>query len=102
MRINDIATGSLELVGFFDIYPSSNTANFNGAWSTYPYFPSGAVVVSCIEQGLYVVEVIPPPRLKAAATAPTPAPTQPTPAVKKTTPSKSKQPPANHRRRRYV
>ena len=45
----------LEQAGFFDIYPTSDSANFNGAWSTYPYFPSGSIVVSGIEQGLFVV-----------------------------------------------
>jgi hypothetical protein len=40
---------------FFDIYPSSDSANFNGAWSNYPYFPSGTIVVSGIEQGLFVL-----------------------------------------------
>lgn len=42
-------------VAHFDIYPSSNTNDYNGAWSNYPYFPSGSVVVSGIEQGLYVL-----------------------------------------------
>jgi choice-of-anchor B domain-containing protein len=40
---------------FFDIYPSSDSPSFNGAWSNYPYFPSGNVVVSGIEQGLFVL-----------------------------------------------
>lgn len=42
-------------VAHFDIYPSSNNNDYNGAWSNYPYFPSGSVVVSGIEQGLYVL-----------------------------------------------
>ena len=45
----------LEEAGYFDIYPSSDSANFNGAWSNYPYFPSGSIVVSGIEQGLFVL-----------------------------------------------
>jgi choice-of-anchor B domain-containing protein len=40
---------------FFDIYPANDNANFNGAWSNYPYFPSGTIVVSGIEQGLFVL-----------------------------------------------
>jgi choice-of-anchor B domain-containing protein len=42
-------------VGAFDTYPSSNGASFNGAWSTYPYFPSGTVIVSDINSGLFVL-----------------------------------------------
>ncbi len=61
--ISDIANGNLSQVGHFDIYPSSNSANFNGAWSNYPYFDSGTIIVSGIEQGLFV--------LKLANTAPT-------------------------------
>ena len=40
---------------FFDSYPSANNAAFNGAWGTYPYFPSGNVVISDIESGLFLV-----------------------------------------------
>lgn len=42
-------------VGFFDTYPSSNSQSFNGAWSNYPYFPSGTVIVSDINRGLFVL-----------------------------------------------
>jgi choice-of-anchor B domain-containing protein len=48
-------SGALSEFGYFDIYPSSDSARFNGAWSTYPYFDSGVVVVSGIEQGLFVL-----------------------------------------------
>ncbi len=41
---------------YFDIYPSSNSANFNGAWGNYPFFDSGTVIVSGIEQGLFVLQ----------------------------------------------
>lgn len=42
-------------VGFFDIYPVNDNPNFNGAWSVYPFFDSGVIVVSGIEQGLFVL-----------------------------------------------
>jgi choice-of-anchor B domain-containing protein len=45
----------LEQVGHFDIYPSSNTHHFNGAWSVYPFFGSGNVVVSGIELGMFIL-----------------------------------------------
>lgn len=41
--------------GFFDIYPADDDPQFNGAWSNYPYFASGTVVISGIEQGLFMV-----------------------------------------------
>ncbi|HRI44288.1 MAG TPA: choice-of-anchor B family protein [Fimbriimonadaceae bacterium] len=42
-------------VGFFDTYPTSNSQTFNGAWSNYPYFPSGTVIVSDINRGLFIL-----------------------------------------------
>lgn len=56
LDLTDVASGTLEEVGYFDIYPSSDSASFNGAWSTYPYFDSGVVVISGIEQGLFLVQ----------------------------------------------
>ena len=58
LRILDgrqVKDGKLTEAGFFDIYPADDEAEFNGAWSNYPYFPSGSVVVSGIEQGLFVL-----------------------------------------------
>jgi len=53
-------TGSLfEEVGFFDVRPEDDDlpgggeATFNGAWSVYPYFKSGHIVVNSIERGLF-------------------------------------------------
>ncbi len=43
-------------VAFFDTAPhTTNGPGFNGAWSVYPYFRSGAIVVNSIEQGLFIV-----------------------------------------------
>ncbi len=43
--------------GFFDTYIGSDAAEFNGAWSNYPFFPSNTVIVSDIEGGLFVLNV---------------------------------------------
>ncbi|MCB8942744.1 MAG: choice-of-anchor B family protein [Ardenticatenaceae bacterium] len=56
LDITDIANANLFEEAYFDIYPSSNSANFNGAWSVYPYFDSGVVIVSGIEQGLFILQ----------------------------------------------
>jgi choice-of-anchor B domain-containing protein len=63
LDISDVANGNLTDVGYFDIYPSSDSPNFNGAWSTYPYYDSGVVIVSGIEQGLFILQ----PHLSASA-----------------------------------
>lgn len=46
-------------LGFFDTYPtpSANTASFSGAWGTYPYLPSGHVLISDSSYGLFIVSV---------------------------------------------
>jgi hypothetical protein len=38
----------------FDTWPEDNTNMFNGLWNNYPYFPSGVVIGSDIEKGLFV------------------------------------------------
>ena len=55
LDLADVANANLSEIAYFDIYPASNSANFNGAWSVYPYFDSGVVVVNGIEQGLFVL-----------------------------------------------
>ena len=45
---------SLVEVAYFDTFPSSDSASFNGAWSNYPFFASGTIIVSDIESGLFV------------------------------------------------
>ncbi|MEX2195877.1 MAG: choice-of-anchor B family protein [Thermoleophilaceae bacterium] len=49
------AAGELTETGFFDVYPADDEPEFNGAWSNFPYYESGVVVVSGIEQGLFVL-----------------------------------------------
>jgi choice-of-anchor B domain-containing protein len=39
---------------FFDTYPGSDAANYNGLWSCYPFFPSGVVIGSDLERGFFV------------------------------------------------
>jgi choice-of-anchor B domain-containing protein len=43
--------------GYFDTYPDNDNASFNGLWNVYPYFPSGTVIGSDLERGLFVWEL---------------------------------------------
>jgi choice-of-anchor B domain-containing protein len=56
LEINDMASAKLTEVAYLDIFPSDNTNGFNGAWSVYPFFRSGSILISGIEQGLYIVK----------------------------------------------
>ena len=60
MRVLDISTigetnNQLTEIGYFDTYPTNNGTGFNGAWSIYPYFTSGNIIINDIERGLFVV-----------------------------------------------
>ena len=65
LDLDNVGQGQLERVAYFDVYPSSNSAQMNGTWSNYPYFASGNVIVSHIEEGLFVLRPnITPPCLE--------------------------------------
>ncbi|MBT8399324.1 MAG: choice-of-anchor B family protein [Rhodothermia bacterium] len=42
-------------VAFFDTYPASDLPGTTGAWSVYPFFDSGNVLVSSIEDGFFIL-----------------------------------------------
>lgn len=54
--IQNIASGVMEEVGFFDTYPPNNATTFDGVWSVYPYFESGVIVISDSDSGLFLVK----------------------------------------------
>ncbi|OUS32027.1 hypothetical protein A9Q98_02375 [Thalassotalea sp. 42_200_T64] len=45
-----------EEVGFFDTYPISDNSSFHGAWGVYPFLPSGHILASDINSGLYILK----------------------------------------------
>ncbi|ARV07068.1 regulator [Polaribacter sp. SA4-10] len=53
--VSNIATKSFSEIGFFDTYPNNDNADFNGVWNVYPYFPSGNIIVSDIDNGFFVI-----------------------------------------------
>lgn len=66
--IDDIASGNGSEMAYYDTYPDDEVAtkscspgvhcgvaSFRGAWSNYPYFASGTIVVSDIDRGLFVL-----------------------------------------------
>lgn len=53
--ITNIAT-SMEEIGFFDTHPNDDNASFDGAWSSYPFFESGNIIISDRENGLFIVK----------------------------------------------
>lgn len=52
-----LASGELEPVAFFDVDPGEDAPVFAGAWSPYPFFDSGTVVVNSFDSGMFVLAV---------------------------------------------
>lgn len=48
--------GAPTQAGYFDTYPVDDGAAFSGAWGVYPYLPSGNLLVSDIQGGLFVLQ----------------------------------------------
>ena len=60
LRVLDITniaspTEPMTEIGFFDTFPSSDSASYNGVWSVYPYFSSENIIIGDIEGGLFIV-----------------------------------------------
>lgn len=59
MRVLDtanVAGGTLTEIAYFDVLGGPNTAGYDGAWTVYPFLPSGNVLISGMNQGLFVVD----------------------------------------------
>ncbi|MFL2857873.1 MAG: choice-of-anchor B family protein [Planctomycetota bacterium] len=57
MRIlDDSDPMNITEVAYFDTVPEDDNASMNGLWSVYPYFPSGIVIGSDFQKGLYRLE----------------------------------------------
>ena len=41
---------------YYDTYPSSNDNNYRGNWGVYPFLPSGNILLSDMQKGLFVLE----------------------------------------------
>jgi choice-of-anchor B domain-containing protein len=54
--ITGIADENMNEVRYFDSFPANNNASFDGAWSVFPYFESGHVIISDIDTGFYLVK----------------------------------------------
>ena len=55
LEFGNLANRELQEIAFFDTFPGSAAAGFDGAWSVYPYLPSGNIIVSDVSNGLFVL-----------------------------------------------
>ncbi len=55
LRIYDATNPTAPVeIAYFDTYPENDSPKYNGLWNVYPYFPSGTVIGSDLEKGLFV------------------------------------------------
>ena len=57
LEFGDLANRELMEIAFFDTLPSSDATVFSGAWSVYPYLPSGTIIVSDTNNGLFILSM---------------------------------------------
>ncbi len=55
--IRDAASVDLREIAYLDTFPSRDALNYRGAWSVYPFFDSGTIIVSDIQNGLFVARL---------------------------------------------
>lgn len=55
LGLDDVAAGRLNERAYFDVFPENDDRGFNGAWSVYPFFASGTILVTSIETGIFVL-----------------------------------------------
>jgi choice-of-anchor B domain-containing protein len=56
LRILDISDpANPREVGYLDTFPTETTSSMAGAWSNYPYFKSGTIIVTSVSEGLFLV-----------------------------------------------
>lgn len=51
------ADANLREIAYFDSYPQGASTTFHGAWSNYPFFESGIIAISDIDNGLFLVKL---------------------------------------------
>ena len=55
LEFGDLSIQEISEIAFFDTFPEHDDVSLTGAWSVFPYLPSGTIIVSDIENGLFVL-----------------------------------------------
>lgn len=55
LALTDPDSADFREEAFFDTFPSADANGFGGAWSVYPYFESGLLIVSDMSRGLFIL-----------------------------------------------
>jgi choice-of-anchor B domain-containing protein len=55
LEFGDLGNQQMTEIAFFDTFPASEATSFDGAWSVFPYLPSGNLIVNDVSNGLFVL-----------------------------------------------
>lgn len=57
LRVYDISDQeNPQLVRYYDTYPKADRTRYEGAWGVFPFLPSGNILISDMQSGLFVFE----------------------------------------------
>jgi len=56
-RLTDPANAQLDRVASIDTFPAADGLSYDGAWSVYPFFESGTLIISDMSNGLIVARL---------------------------------------------
>lgn len=57
LEFADLGNEELAEIAFFDTFPASDSSDYAGAWSVYPYLPSATIIVSDRSNGLFILSM---------------------------------------------
>ena len=57
IRIFDCENGELNEEAYFDTYPDSDSTGYQGCWGVDPFLPSGTILASDMQHGLFVLRL---------------------------------------------
>lgn len=46
-----------QLLGYYDMHPEPYAFSYKGAWGVYPFLPSGRILISEMQHGLFVLDI---------------------------------------------
>lgn len=56
LDVSQVADATFKEAGFFDTNPNSAATQMDGAWTAFPFFASGTVIIGDMRAGLFVVK----------------------------------------------
>jgi len=55
LDVSGVAEGNLTEIAYFDTFPANDAMTFAGAWNVNPFLPSGTILISDINGGLFIL-----------------------------------------------